>query len=895
MYLHGEFTNRHGAIIGVHILTDSDSTEEVEIGAEGGDVFFTDDPVDIDCEVNDTFDHLIRHSATIRLLTRGFVPLLFSTTCRNATVNIYRDGECLFAGYIEPQTYGQGFNEALDELELNCVDVISSWQYGKFKGIGSATSYDSARNGAKQATFIALLSDIFDASTADIDIVGGHSVTFLYDGSKAVDNAAANRYSIMSQLSVSESLFLGDEEDDVWTDEEVVEEILRYLNLHIVQEGFNFYIFSWESVRGNTAITWRNIYGGSGGTTARRSVTFTNGNVADTGTQISIGEVYNQMTLTCNVEKAEAVVESPLDSDLLDSAFACKQRYLTEYSADGHGKTAINAIRALTQGNSTAYENSSVTQWFIRCLKNRAWKFHAVIDNASVDLQEYFGTGQNQQALPNWMGSNMGAAVLSIGKVEVSTKQARTDNSPVAKIDMEESLIVSINGGGNFNNGIARATAAMSPTGAEIKARIPLATYEGRFSGLFSPVDDGITNYLVFSGKVALNPLMPVTANMNDWMANVDSAGESNPYYGHVVYGRETDDKDRYYLRRYYTATNPKDTATAADNQSVGLIPFSDKGRQWGSYIGAFLRGDRLSKVPVVACMLIIGNKCLVENGRDGQIGDFEWRTYKTRQQCGDDDEYYSQCFTLGFNPAVGDYIIGKEYDLQNNIDYMMGLDVEGTAIPIKKSDNISGNVTFKILGIVNATVSEILGSGWQVNVPVPFYDEPDNHTRIAPLLSNVIFRGFEAKIVTDNGKNEVIDENDLIYMSDTDEQYVNKKDDLTFRITSALTAEEAEQIGVVNVVCISTPMKVGEGNGVVAIYDAINNQTAKPEQLYVDSYWQEYHIPKLTMTQRIEDIDGNADIFAHYTHPAISGSFYVIGISRNLMEGTAELNIKAI
>ena len=56
MYLHGEFISRHGAIIAVHILTDSDDTNAVEIGVEGGDVFFTDDPVDIDCEVNDTFD-----------------------------------------------------------------------------------------------------------------------------------------------------------------------------------------------------------------------------------------------------------------------------------------------------------------------------------------------------------------------------------------------------------------------------------------------------------------------------------------------------------------------------------------------------------------------------------------------------------------------------------------------------------------------------------------------------------------------------------------------------------------------------------------------------------------------------------------------------------------------
>ncbi|MBQ7212786.1 MAG: hypothetical protein IJS19_09040 [Muribaculaceae bacterium] len=875
----------------MHILTDSDDTNAVEIGVEGGDVFFTDDPVDIDCEVNDTFDHLIRHSATIRLLTRGFIPSLFSTTCRNAVVNIYRDGECLFAGYIEPQTYSQGFNEVFDELELNSVDVIGSWQYGKFKGIGSETSYAAARNSAKQATFLALLSDIFDRSTAEIDIAAGSSVAFLYDGSKAVDNTAANRYTIMSQISVSELLFMGDEEDDVWTEDAVVEEILRYLNLHIVQQGFNFYIFSWESVRGNDTVTWQNIYGGSGGTTARRSVTFTADNVADTGTQISIGEVYNQLSLTCDIEKAEIVIESPLDDDLLTSAFSRKQRYLTEYSADGDGSQAFTAIKAITQGRSTTYDQGNVTQWFIRCLKNEAWRFPATIEGEEVDLQEYFGTGENQQALANWLGENMGAAVMSLGKVDISTKQARTDDSPEASVSMESDLIISVNGGGNFNNGIARATETMYPTAADIKARIPLAVYEGRFSGIFSPVDDTVTNYIVFSGKIVLNPLMPVTAEWSRWMAHINT-----DYYWHeTVYSRENND-GRYYVRQYWRAKNPKDTPASDNTRSEGLIPFSDKGRQWGSYLGTcWNQEDHLSKVPVVACMLVIGGKCLVETGSSGHPSDFTWQTYKERSQCESDDEYYNQCFTLGFNPAVEDYVVGKEYDIQNNIDYTMGLDVEGTAIPIKKSDNVSGDVKFTILGLVNNTLNEALGYTWSVHVPTPFYANPDSNKRILPLLSNVIMSGFEAKIVTDNGMNEILEENDLIYMSDTDEQYVNKKDDITFKITSALTAAEAEAVGVENVVAKSTPLNVATGNGVTAIYDAASGQTAKPEQLYVDAYWQEYHTPRVTMTQCVEDIDGNADIFAHYVHPAISGGFYVIGISRNLMEGTAELNIKAI
>ena len=54
---------------------------------------------------------------------------------------------------------------------------------------------------------------------------------------------------IFNELIISEGMLLGDSEDDMWTIEEILEEILKYLNLHIVQHGFDYYIFDWETSR----------------------------------------------------------------------------------------------------------------------------------------------------------------------------------------------------------------------------------------------------------------------------------------------------------------------------------------------------------------------------------------------------------------------------------------------------------------------------------------------------------------------------------------------------------------------------------------------------------------------------------------------------------------------
>lgn len=126
MYLYGEFLNKLGQTVRVDILTDGDKTEAVAIGADDSAVvWFTDDPVTVDMNVNDTFDVLLPRSATINLYTSEWIPELFTQTACTSIVNIRVDGVMRFAGFIEPQTYSQDFVSLMDGLEINCIDALS--------------------------------------------------------------------------------------------------------------------------------------------------------------------------------------------------------------------------------------------------------------------------------------------------------------------------------------------------------------------------------------------------------------------------------------------------------------------------------------------------------------------------------------------------------------------------------------------------------------------------------------------------------------------------------------------------------------------------------------------------------------------------------------------------
>ena len=891
MYLHGHFYNQKEERIEVHVLTGGDRTKEIVIGEKNGELSFTDDPVDLTSQVNDTFDHLLCQQATVRLLARNFVPDFFCASCRDAVVNIYREGKCLFAGFIEPQSYSQGYNEEFDEIELSCIDALTALQYAKYRDVGSlGVLYNVVKAEAEQRTFLVMLKEILGGVTAELDIVGGNAMRYLYDGSKAVDDLAGNRYAIFGQLTVSELLFLGDEEDDVWQQDEVLEEILKYLNLHIVQDGFTFYLFSWESVKGDERIYWRDLLTSTSVTTSRQTTDIVTGLVTDTDTTISVGEVYNKIMLTAKVETMESVIESPLDNDLLKSPFSNKQKYMTEYSSDGEGSRALNAFDAMTHGQETSYSGGCVTDWYVQMMNNSQWLFPK--SGSGNLMEEYCSEGRNQHVLPNWLAKNQGAAIIALGKVEKKTDGQ--DNSPTSKVEMTNYLVVSVNGNSDDKE------ATTYPNDNSLKAGIPRAVYNGSMtSGVFSPTDEGTTNYIVLSGKLVLNPVMALTDTYKaiynydggKWGGLFTGIGK---WSGVTVPSRNNGD-GRYYTQQWWKAAMPNETVVWDMETAHGFVPFTDTGPQLYEFKYSAIGdgSDHISKVGVLACMLIIGDKCVVEKGTEGQVTDFEWRKYKTLEECSNEDEYYQQCFTIGFDPKIGDKIVGTKFGMQNNVHYELGIDAEGIAIPIKKADKVSGRVKFMILGPVNAL--------WDVVTrrhKTWFRHTKWNSTTI-PLLahvSSIMVEQFEVKIYSDNGLVNNTGDNDLVYMSDTKESFVNVKDDIEMKINSALTAAECQTLDVTDSVKMSTPLNTLTGEGLLAVYDYSRGVSAKPEQLYVDYYYKEWHAPRVVMTQKLTDTDGGiVNLFAHYRHPMMDKTFFVQGISRNFEEGYAEMTLKEI
>lgn len=910
--------SQQGETIGVYILTGGDRSTSLEIGDGASGIYFTDDPVEIGDCVNDTFDVLLRQSATVRLYCEQFVPDFFCASCRDARVNIYVGDKCVFAGFIEPQTYSQGYNELLDEVELNCVDVLTALQYSKYKEIGSAgVEYSAVKAGAGQVTLKDLVTGLLGTASSGLAISRGATAHLYYDGSKGLSASDATYWSVWTGIAIEELLFLGDEEDDVWQQDEVLEAVLRYLDLHIWQDGFDFYVFSWSTLKAGGGHSWVNILGENTDVkqTDGSTVEITRKNVADTGTKISIGEVYNQLLLTAERESVESLVESPLEEDSLVSPFGGKQLYMTEYI--GHN---CEATTDFIQGKGTTNKDCVRYDWYFQVMQSTTWRLNYDGVNAITGL---FPT-ESGQYVRQWMlarylrNHSCVPCIFRLGSVK---KEAATDDdSPTSSVSMSTYLYISVNGNETDTD------AGAEPTGDTIQGHAPLMEYVGGTSGgVFSPSDDGTTNYLVFSGKMLLQPVVYESTSTGSASRDNDYAGimksglassraaATRPTYNkegtdayealfgipNMVGSEKWEDDGKFYARRFYAYMTPASQEEEVGFQHTsGIQPWTDdKGRKGYKYKYCQFNEttDKFKKLPVLECELIIGDKRLVEVGMDAMGNStFEWVKVGSEPTVTDDDgnTYTLTTFSLGVNPKIGDYIIGDEFDLQNTIDYTMGIDAEGTAIPIKMSDKVSGKVTLRVLGLVNSTWNDITfrhhsfwrHSKWSSGL----------HSVLAH-VENVIIKDFECKVYSDNGLASTDADGDLVYMSDTDETYVNKKDDITFKICSALTSAECRELGVTNAVSLSTPLSVSSGTGLLKIYDTAQGVEAKAEQLYVDAYYQECHVPRVEMTQSLIDADGSVSRFDHYRHAAMGKDFYVVGMGRNLIEGTVTLSLKEV
>ena len=874
MYIHGQFRDINNVLYSVHILSNNDKTEEMIIGENG--LYFSGSPISIETDNEDTFQTIIKRSASINLVTKDYIgDKLFADNSRNIKVNIYKGDKCIYAGFVEPNTFSQPFVNGLDEFTVNTTDALATLQYYNYGDV-NLNNYKASRAKASVKSFKDMLDQIMQ-DIQDIDIVNGTKGKIFYDLSKGVSKGKEK--TIFSDCSMSELYMLGDEADDVWTNEDVISQMMQYLNLHIIQDGFDYYIYDWNTIK-DKRTGWYNLIEDTAVTITPTLLEMTADLHSSDDTNLSVADVYNQVSIKCSLEDQDSVIESPMDSENLSSLYNGKQKFMTEYISEGEGVRANNAFFDMIHDRATSYDACKIVDWYLQAMYNTNWNFITPKGYITSLCELSNGVYVNQWKLPKYLKDNqLIPCIFKMGSVKKQNDV--TDNSPTSKIDMNTYLYISINGNGDDTE------TNHSPSDQTIKDRSGMIEYIGNNSGgVFSPTDDITTNYLVFSGEMCLMPIQRETEIFS--ILQKHDRGD----YWHRTVPSDNNGDGRYYTRRWYTQEKPSDTPSSYLSNALSLHPWTtDKANHelQYNYTSNGDSTDMFKKLPILECELIIGNKRLVETNID-TYGNSTYKWVKIGEEPTIDGEKKTT-FSLGIDPKIGDKIIGDEFDIQNNISYTMNLDAKGTAIPIKKSDALSGAVVFRILGPVNLTWNDITRrhpSFWR-------HTKWYNNTKfVLSHIENIIIKNFECKIYSDQGGNENKQDNDLIYMSNETDRFINKKDDVEFKFITQLSSSECAKKGIKNTVNLNAVIETDSQTPLESIYNATTMETAKPEEHYINQYYLSYSRPKLIMETDLHD-SPSISIHSILHSKVLNRNFFVQSIDRDLKESTVHIKLKEV
>lgn len=166
-----------------------------------------------------------------------------------------------------------------------------------------------------------------------------------------------------------------------------------------------------------------------------------------------------------------------------------------------------------------------------------------------------------------------------------------------------------------------------------------------------------------------------------------------------------------------------------------------------------------------------------------------------------------------------------------------------------------------------------------------------DNTYPLMEFVKTIYISDFEMKLVSDNGLANNYTEDDLVYVSDEQERINNEYDEQTFKIHSGISAAEAAEKKI-QVKAWKGLASWPDGRQVRTIYDVDSGETAHPEELWIDEYYNRLSVKKLRVETTWNE-DPSRDDYDYaltvcqtplYRLPRLGKNFQMVGLERDLM-----------
>lgn len=250
-------------------------------------------------------------SATITVATDNIYDDMYSGKNQGTKIKLTNTQRTLWVGYITPNVYNQTYSGVIENLELECIDALSTLKNIDYKTIGKSKNIVS---------FIDVICHILKQCNVYNNLYISDALNKTEDGTN-----------ICYSLHISENNFF-DEDDEPMKCSEVLEEILKYLNMTMFADGMNVYIVDYDAIGNNKYNAKYNVIDIERGITEVSTVklndvkTITSTSFRSSEGDLSIDNVYNKATVTAEAYKIVDIIEDIFDEEKME-IYVDKQRY----------------------------------------------------------------------------------------------------------------------------------------------------------------------------------------------------------------------------------------------------------------------------------------------------------------------------------------------------------------------------------------------------------------------------------------------------------------------------------------------------------------------------------------------------------------------------------------
>lgn len=319
----GQFSNIENKTYYISIITNGDSskTKEIKLG---------DTPLTTSYEGSD--DYLYKpvkySSTTIKILSENYLYDLYSSKPQENKVQIMNYmGNTVWLGYTTPNLYSQGYENPIEEIEVECIDALSTLQY---------INYTTIKRNKSIINFVELINHLLSKCNA-------YSMFYL---SNATYNPNYSAENLWEKLKISEMNFF-DEDDEPLKCDEVLEELCQFMGVTCVADGANIYFMDYDAIKNGINTYYQYSIGNTTSyttVTLEHTHTITSSDYAENGGQLSLDTVFNKVIVKDSLYSFDDAIPNIFDENDIEN-YGENQLYTENLSIEdatiGKGKHKV--------------------------------------------------------------------------------------------------------------------------------------------------------------------------------------------------------------------------------------------------------------------------------------------------------------------------------------------------------------------------------------------------------------------------------------------------------------------------------------------------------------------------------------------------------------------------